>query len=221
MSISKKTNEVVKDTEFFRKLRSLITPITQKIELKRWADRGESNPPPHIIKQQIIIEYAKKYNIHNFVETGTYRGDMLAKMRKHFKNLYSIELSEYFYSIAIRRFAKEERIKIIHGDSGRVLGQLISDLNGPALFWLDGHYSAGNTAKGEKDTPVLEELTSIFNDRRYNHVIIIDDARCFGSIPAYPSLNELNEFIKEKCPNATVKIETDSIRITPAMLKKP
>ena len=34
----------------------------------------------------------------------------------------------------------------------------------PAIFWLDGHYSAGITAMGEQATPIFKELTHIFGD---------------------------------------------------------
>jgi hypothetical protein len=47
-------------------------------------------------------------------------------------------------------------------------------------------------------------------------VIVIDDARCFGRDPDYPSLRELREFIRSKRPDAEVEVEDDSIRITPA-----
>ena len=43
----------------------------------------------------------------------------------------------------------------------RRVPELVRQLDGPALFWLDGHYSGGDTAKGELDTPVSAELESI------------------------------------------------------------
>jgi hypothetical protein len=47
-----------------------------------------------------------------------------------------------------------------------VLPLIIKDLNEPAIFWLDGHYSSGITAKGDKICPIFEELDSIFNNSK-------------------------------------------------------
>jgi hypothetical protein len=82
----------------------------------------------------------------------------------------------------------------------------------PALFYLDGHYSGGITARAAKDTPIYEELSHIFeHDPR--HVIVIDDARCFGRDPDYPSLHELREFIPlEAARRRDRSREDDSIR---------
>lgn len=138
---------------------------------------------------------------------------MIEAMKNDFDLIYSIELSKELYELAERRFAGDARIKLIQGDSGVELGKLVDKLEQPALFWLDGHYSAGVTAKGEKDTPVFEELTHIFNSRHEGNVIIIDDARCFGTDPAYPSFTELSAFIKNKMPGAKIEVKNDGIRI--------
>jgi hypothetical protein len=49
----------------------------------------------------------------------------------------------------------------------------------------------------------------------YGHVIIIDDARCFGSDPDYPNMEELSNFIKSKKPNLVIAVQDDNIIITP------
>jgi hypothetical protein len=56
-------------------------------------------------------------------------------------------------------------------------------INKPTLFWLGGHYSAGETAQSHKDTPILEGLQHIFDTPDKGHVVIIDDTRCFGIDP--------------------------------------
>jgi predicted O-methyltransferase YrrM len=122
------------------------------IEKKRvieWKRNGKPVPPPHSIKQQVIRNYAKDYGIKILVETGTLHGDMLEAMRKDFERLYSIELDEKLYKDAQKRFNGVNHIELIHGDSGVQLEFLLKKTE-PALFWLDGHYSGGITAKGEK-----------------------------------------------------------------------
>ena len=95
------------------------------------------------------------------------------------------------------------------------MSALIKKLNEPTLFWLDGHYSAGITSRGEKDTPIYEELGYLLSTSEHGHVIIIDDARCYGTDPAYPDLSELNQFIKSRRPDVEIVVKDDSIRISP------
>jgi hypothetical protein len=44
-------------------------------------------------------------------------------------------------------------------------------------------------------------------------VIIIDDARCFGTDPAYPTIDEIKGFIHARRENAQITVEGDSIRV--------
>ena len=87
-----------------------------------------------------------------------------------------------------------KHITILHGDSGEVLEQVLARINKPCLFWLDGHYSGGVTAKGSLETPIQKELTHIFNHpQAHNHIILIDDARLFTGQDDYPALQFLQD----------------------------
>jgi hypothetical protein len=141
---------------------------------------------------------------------------MVEAMKSIFDQLYSIELSTELYKKAKKRFKAEQHIELICGDSGLELMNIMNKIDQPALFWLDGHYSAGVTAKGEKDTPIYEELNQILSSKDKGHVIIIDDARCFGTDPNYPSIKELIDFIKSIRINLDIVIQDDCILITPS-----
>jgi hypothetical protein len=78
---------------------------------------------------------------------------MVEAMKDVFEQIYSIELSRDLYEKAMKRFTGVTHIRLIRGDSGKELGRVVNEIDRPALFWLDGHYSAGVAAKGEKDTP--------------------------------------------------------------------
>lgn len=186
-----------------------------RINLYMWQMRGSQVPPPHIFKQKVIRGFAKRFGIRIFVETGTFHGDMVAAMKHYFDNIYSIELSPELFEKAKQRFDGDHIVEIIHGDSGVELDKLLDRIDQPALFWLDGHYSAGVTARSHKDTPIFEELTHIYNHRISDHVVIIDDARLFGSDPAYPTIKELCDFVRTKKSDAVINIVYDSIRISP------
>ena len=195
--------------------RNWMNKKKQKRELLDWERGGRHSPPPHAIKQQTIKGFSEKYGLDILVETGTYYGDMVAAMKPYFNHIFSIELSEDLYRKAVKRFAGEAKVEIIHGNSGIEIGSLIERIEKPALFWLDGHYSAGETAMGDKITPIYEELEHIFNSKHCGNVIIIDDARCFGVDPGYPCMDDLINFVKTKKPDVKIEIKDDSIRVTP------
>jgi hypothetical protein len=207
--------QIVKQFPLYYQLRNWVSKKKGIKELAEWERRGKPIPPPHIVKQRTLRYYAKTYKLKILVETGTYYGDMVEAMENYFDYIYTIELSRELFKQAKKRFKKVHHIKVIHGDSGKELKNVINRVNQPALFWLDGHYSAGVTAKGEKDTPIYEELHHILSKQNLGHVIIIDDARCFGTDAAYPSIDELKEFIKVKRKDVQILIQDDSIRITP------
>lgn len=189
--------------------------LTPEEEVQAWERAGRPAPPPHLIKQRAIADHARRFGLTLFVETGTYRGDMVEAMKGTFERLYSIELGQDLYEGARARFQGEARIEIIHGDSAVELGRLMPRIDQPALFWLDGHYSHGITAKGEKETPIHEEIDHILSAPDLGHVILVDDARLFGSGHDYPSLEDLTRFIRGRRPNVEIVVKDDSIRITP------
>ena len=160
-----------------------------------------------LIKQQ-------KSNYKTLIETGTYCGDMINSQKNNFKKIVSIELDYKLYNKAIKKFNKYKHIKIINGDSAIVLENLCKEINDSVIFWLDGHYSGIGTSKGEKETPIYEELDSIFNNN-INHIILIDDARCFNGECDYPTLNELFQIVNKKEKNYNIEVKNDIIRIIP------
>jgi len=187
----------------------------QKKEIAKWEKDGKPLPPPHAVKQVAIQNYSERFNLDILVETGTYYGDMVEAMRGVFSHIYSIELSHELYEKAKKRFKGEKQIELIWGDSGVEMEKIMGKLDQPALFWLDGHYSAGETARSDKDTPIYEELSHILNAKDRDNVVIIDDAHLFGEDPAYPGKEELFAFIKARMPEADIVVAEDSIRITP------
>jgi len=207
--------QVLKKTPLYRPLRMLAVRRSQRAAFAEWERRGKPIPPPHAIKQMVLQEYAKKYCLRLLIETGTSLGDMVESMRHYFDRIYSIELSNDLHHKAQERFTGIDNIQIILGDSGTELEKLVKMIDRPALFWLDGHYSGGDTARGKKDTPVLDEIGHILNSSDRGHVIIIDDARCFGTDPAYPSIEELSEVIRSRRSDLDIAVQGDSIRITP------
>ena len=165
----------------------------------------------------MIRAYAKRHGNRILVETGTFLGDMVEAMKRDFKHVYSIELSQQLFDQATVRFQDDPNVTLIQGDSGRALKHVLTALTEPALFWLDGHWSDGITARGDRDTPVREEMDAIFAAADLPHVILIDDARLFGTDPAYPTIEELRRLAFARRPRMEFAVDVDIIRISPRL----
>jgi len=179
-----------------------------------WKKRGSVLPMPHLGKQRVLAEYAEKFAPAIFIETGTYRGDMVDAMLNQFEEIFSIELGDTLFKKVKKRFSRYNHVHVMHGQSGEVLPEILKDVTQPCLFWLDAHWSAGSTAKGELETPILQELRCILNHASAeNHIVLIDDARCFTGGNDYPTLHVLKDFIREMHPNWIFEVKDDIIRI--------
>ncbi|MGY6561889.1 MAG: hypothetical protein ACXITV_07260 [Luteibaculaceae bacterium] len=178
----------------------------------KWIEQGKPSPPPHIVKVRTIQKFKALTKASILVETGTFMGDMIEAQLHNFDTIYSIELSTEFWENAKIKFQDFPHVQLLQGDSGKVMHQLIKDIEKPAIFWLDGHYSGGNTALGEKISPIYEELEAIFTSP-LKHCLLIDDARLFNGTDDYPKKEELYAFIKKHRPNAIIELDADTISV--------
>jgi len=181
--------------------------------IRAWRHSGSPVPPPHLYKQKLLTSYASRYRLSTLVETGTYLGDMVFSLRKRFKTIISIELSSELCARAQQRLREFPHVSIIEGDSSQVLPDILDGLKVSTLFWLDGHYSAGNTALGERETPVSAEMEAILNHPVPGHVVLIDDARNFDGTHDYPTLSSLRDYVHGAYPKADFSVKDDVIRI--------
>ena len=124
----------------------------------------------------------KKFPNRYFIESGSYIGEGIqqAIRTRCFQVIYSIELSDLYYNNVCELFKNNPQVVLWHGDSGKVLEMVLSSISAPATFWLDAHYSGGETANGATFTPIITELECIRNHFIKTHVILIDDVRLFG-----------------------------------------
>jgi len=187
--------------------------VQYRITVRNWNRKGNPIPVPDVVKQRTVQEYAKIFSVETFIETGTYLGDMVNAVMDTFNKIYSIELDKTLYEQAKKKFSKHHNISILHGDSSKVLPVILADIREPCLFWLDGHYSGGITAKGDFNTPIIQELNCILDHTIRGHVILIDDAREFNGYNDYPTLEELKKRIFKKYPDWKFDIKDDIIRI--------
>ncbi len=171
-----------------------------------------------------MASYRQQFDLTAFVETGTLFGDTVEAMRPDFARVISIELSEELANRARERFKDDPTVTILQGDSGELLPAVVNELSGPALFWLDGHFSGSfesktrgfvSTARGVLQTPVVKELLAVLTKAGSGHVILIDDARLFDGSNDYPTLDEVRALVAQHAPSLAVTAERDVIRIAP------
>lgn len=139
---------------------------------------------------QLIIEY----NLVNFFETGTLYGDGVDFALKHpFESTISIEIDEELYKKCQERFNGNNRVKLILGDTSKVIGDVLKSVKGNTLFWLDAHFPGADAGKItyrdvlkiDIDTriPLEIELKEISKRQsEYKDVIICDDLWLYKNI---------------------------------------
>ena len=149
-------------------------------------------------------EIFKKYLNKKFIETGSFMGDGIQQaLDAGFENVISIELSDKYFSICENRFSSDNKVKIVKGDSFKVLPSILSEIDTTVTFWLDGHHSCGDTALGDFWAPLIQELDVIKEHKIKNHTILIDDMRCWE----HP--NPVHGFYKEDIFSKLLEINKD------------
>jgi hypothetical protein len=155
----------------------------------------------------ITSDVFSRYPNSTLVETGSWHGDGIsAALDAGFGRVLSVELSADLYGGLARKYKGDARVQLWHGASEFLLGEMIASLTEPATFWLDAHYSSGDTARGSSITPILFELASIAAHPIKNHTLLIDDVRLFGN--EFPvSLDEVYAAIARIGPDYRVSFE--------------
>jgi len=190
----------------------ILIAFTRRRVALQWRLRGSPAPPPHVVKQAILLRYQRSRRFRTFVETGTFTGEMIAAMRPYFEQVISIEMAPAIYEATRRRFDGDPRVQLLLGDSGTLLPRVVDTLDHPALFWLDGHYMGGETARAAVDSPVRAELAALLRHPTRGHLILIDDARLFTGADGYPTIEELRAWVERERPGSCVELDADIIR---------
>lgn len=176
----------------------------------------QAKAPDCSLSATFLEKFHTNYKIKNFVETGTRYGGTSARAAQIFNTVQTVELSPSLFEQAKNRLSKFKNVVCNLGASEKWMPIAIKNLDGaPTLFFLDAHYSGGETAKGSTNTPIREELKSISS---YNEpIVLIDDLRIFQPyatiklalsetagnpvLIGYPSIKELTTNIKTLFPN--------------------
>jgi len=137
------------------------------------------------IPSEITLELARLNNAAVFVETGTFQGETTRWAANHFDSVFTIERAESLHSLQEEKLARLAGVKSLLGDSRKVLPSIVEEIGDrKAVFWLDGHWSGGETAGADDECPLLGELACLSD--RTGDIVLIDDARLFLCAPPKP-----------------------------------
>ena len=164
-------------------------------------------------KREYIASWVKRTGIKTFIETGTYRGKTAKHMSTLVERCHTIELSQSLYEAASEALGPHKNITLHQGDSATILPAILAEIDAPALFWLDAHYSAGTTAGAEAHAPIETELSTIFRHPVKDHVVLIDDARDFIGMNGYPTIKRLKNLVRKTSGGYKMIINNDIIII--------
>jgi hypothetical protein len=188
----------------------LARAIWEHVYRFRQARRHAAPYPTNAAKLRILREHARRYGLANLVESGTALGETAWALRRRFDRVYTIELDPRLCRRARARFARSPNVTVLEGDSGIRLAEVLAELHGPTLFWLDSHVQRAESVRGELPTPAAAELGAIVSRGLDGHVVLIDDARLFSGRDGWPSVEELRSL----AGGARFEVAEDVIRIS-------
>lgn len=172
---------------------------------------------------ELALDLARASGARDFVETGTFQGDAVNWAAIHFDRVWTLEISAEYQAHARARNSRHANVRYYLGDSASLLPEIVRQLRGPAIFWLDAHAGAGYFASVDS-CPLLAELDTIVSSH-VEHCVLVDDARAFVAPPPppfdyrqWPSLEEIFALVLKR-PQYHVTIISDAILIVPKRLR--
>ena len=178
-----------------------------------------------VLPLELVAALQRRLGIRRAVETGTSKGSGTALLAGVFEHVTTIELSEREHQLAVRRFAGDDRVTLLHGDSRELLPRTVH-ADSPTLYWLDGHWMGIDVgAEGHPQCPLMDELEAL-RDGHPDDCILIDDARFFIASPPppfdsgqWPTLVEVMDALREIRPQSHVTVCNDVVVAVPQPAK--
>jgi SAM-dependent methyltransferase len=190
-----------------------VVAFKDRLDYVRWRSADIAGSICPLQKRFALAELLRAHELGLIVETGTFLGDMAAFLSARGYNVITIELDPKLAALARLRFKDNRRVHLIEGDSAARLPAVVGRLTHPALFYLDAHYSGPGTGKGNLETPISAEIDLILTRAPAGSVVAIDDARCFGTTPDYPPLQDLLGALRARGVT-DANVENDAIVFT-------
>lgn len=154
----------------------------------------------------------RDFGLTVFVETGLGQGTSALWAEAHFTGAtISIEIDP---KLPTRFNATHpfSQVNVLEGDSSKIMPDVVACLVSPAMFWLDGHT--------DDFCPVLSELAAINTSPIEGHIILMDDARLFGALPAWPTSEQVIEAAQNNGRRATFVIDDVIVAVPRSIMGK-
>ncbi|QQR89111.1 MAG: hypothetical protein IPJ88_12930 [Myxococcales bacterium] len=166
------------------------------------------NNPHSYSKFRNINAVRRRSGAKVLVETGTFRGVTTKRCAPHFEKIFTIELDPTLAAESRRYLSVFDHVKVIEGDANEEVTKLLHErqIESPAVFFLDGHFSGGQTAHGDLAEPALVVLEELAKHLDCVAGIIIDDFREFGVAPGWPEKWKLIRLCEEKFASEGFKL---------------
>lgn len=146
-----------------------------------------------------VPKLIKRFEIKNFVETGTGIGDSVEYIlysNDSNLNIYTIELMDELYQKLVAKLGAFSNLRLINGYSNIEISKVLKEMSAePCLFWHDAHFPGadfqingmgyGSEKNNDIRTPLQSELIEIINSERdiSKDILIIDDLRIYKDGP--------------------------------------
>lgn len=165
---------------------------------------------PHDVVSSLLANLGDVAGLNVLIETGTAFGANIINLKDDFDELLTVELSSSHYTAAMEALLPYPNVRVVCGSSAHwVPGIIVHGYpNRPVLFFLDAHYSGGDTAKDSSlehpNCPLVNELREIGLRIVPGTVVVCDDYRLFFGSPyheeGYPSLRTVQRVVRELYP---------------------
>lgn len=144
--------------------------------------------------------WIEKFNIENFIETGTGDGTSLKyALSFPFKKLYSVDFDEKMYNKAMS--ISDSRLNLYNDYSTVFLKEVLPSIKGNSLIYLDAHLGKSDYGEmsqeealriyKEQALPLKQEIEIILQSLNIqNSIIIIDDWILYSPYHDYDTIKE-------------------------------
>ncbi len=181
--------------------------------------------PEFLFNLKRWIEHAHcPEGISNFVETGTLFGHTTLYASYWFKRVFTVELSDGLFKSAQVNLRDRPNVTCVHGNSAKKIPEIIPNLTGTSLLFLDAHWSGDKSTdwggsgwagyphdtarlpdtdldEANRQLPLMQELEAISALHKGAAFVLIDD---------WPNLGRKNfGFADEDWSNLTQSMITD------------
>lgn len=176
--------------------------------------------------EQPITRYVRS-DCNVALESGTFHGGTTALLAgfPNFEQVHTVELAPALHEQAVERFRTTPRVTCWLGDSGKRFRQILElvaeTVEDPKVFvYCDGHYSGGETARGDKASPLYDELETLVAYRDLVGAVLIDDIAVSINIdhpeanPLYvegfPTMDEVHAYLERINPGFEIAIDHET-----------